>query len=239
MKKLTYGFHFVKGRSNGRISSFHRGGGNKKLVRLVDRFSSLYDVPAKVVRLEYDPCRSSKLALLAYTNGCLSYVPAVQNLMVGDYVCNSDSAHLLEQGNGFTLKLRFVKIGSKLSSVEFYPLSGASLSRAAGNYSVLVRKYSDGALLRLPSGEFRLFSLDCFCTVGSVSQVSVKSKLSKAGENRWHGIRPIVRGRAMNPVDHPHGGRTNGGMVPSTPWGQIAKGVKTSNSRSSLRLKSI
>jgi large subunit ribosomal protein L2 len=241
MKKLSYGFHFSNGRNRGLISSYHRGGGNKKQLRLIDRFRCLYNVSAKVVDIQYDPTRSAKISLVLYTNGIVSYLPAIQGLKIGSYV-KSITSIAEEQAPSFTqtglsCPLRFVKTGFRVCSIEFYPTYGSAVARSAGLFATLVRKYNDVALLRLSSGELRFFSLDCFCTIGTLLARKSSLDFVKAGVNRWAGWRPVVRGRAMNPVDHPHGGRTNGGMTPTTPWARWVKGQKTSRSTSTLRLR--
>jgi len=239
MKKLSYGFHFATGRNRGLISSYHRGGGHKKKLRVIDRFRFLYDVPAKVLSIDYDPTRSARLALLLYTNGFVSYVPAIEGVSVGSYVCSVDSSVNSERSElGLSCPLRFVKTGLRVSNIELYPGYGSTVVRASGVFATLIRKYESVALLKLSSGEFRFFSLASFCTIGAVLEPTRSLRSFKAGFNRWHGWRPVVRGRAMNPVDHPHGGRTNGGMTPTTPWARTVKGQKTSRSVSSLRLKS-
>jgi large subunit ribosomal protein L2 len=239
MKKLSFGFHSATGRSSGLISSYHRGGGNKKQFRLVDRFRCMYDVPAKVLAIRYDPKRSARLALLLYTNGFVSYTPAIAGVQVGTYVSSTKRVGLIESvEKGLNCQLRLVKTGLRVSNLELHPGFGASVARSAGLFAVVVRKYKDVALVKLSSGEFRFFSLDCFCTIGALLESLPSRSAFKAGFNRWHGWRPVVRGRAMNPVDHPHGGRTNGGMTPTTPWARTVKGQKTSRSVSPLRLKS-
>lgn len=239
MKKLLYGFHFAAGRNRGLISSYHRGGGHKKLFRIVDRFRFIYDIPAKVISIQYDPKRSARLALLMYTSGFVSYVPAIAGVSVGNYVLSINRSSNFERTEpGLSCPLRFVKTGLRVSNIELYPGYGAAIARSSGLFATLVRKYSDVALLKLASGEFRFFSLSCFCTVGVVFESPRSLRSFKAGFNRWHGWRPVVRGRAMNPVDHPHGGRTNGGMTPTTPWARSVKGQRTSRSTSPLRLKS-
>jgi large subunit ribosomal protein L2 len=237
MKKLKYGFHFVAGRSKGRIVSYHRGGGEKKSYYFIDRFRFLYDVPAKVYRLAYLPRSASKLTLLIYSNGFVSYVPAISGVLVGNYLKSSTFFAYEALSKGDSVQLQFVKSGSRVSSIELYPGFGSSIARAAGLFATVLRKYSNMVLLRLSSGEFRFFSSSCFCTIGGVLSTPFQvSRTHNAGFRRRLGWRPVVRGRAMNPVDHPHGGRTNGGMVPTTPWARHVKGQKTSRSTSALRL---
>jgi large subunit ribosomal protein L2 len=237
MKKLIYGFQLASGRSHGRISSFHRGGAKKRRIRFIDRFRSLFNVYAKVVDINYDPYRRTRLALLVYTNGFVSYIPAVAGVTVGKYLVSLEDSSQDIDLVGCGTFLRYVKVGLKISCIELYPGYGSAVARAAGLFATLLRKYETVALLKLSSGEFRFFSLDCRCTIGELVSPTPSKAISKAGYNRWFGRRPVVRGRAMNPVDHPHGGRTNGGMVPTTPWARSVKGQKTSRSTSSLRVK--
>jgi large subunit ribosomal protein L2 len=238
MKKLLYGFHSSVGKSRGQISSFHRGGAAKKNLHFIDRFRGLFGVSAKVIKFSYDPLRRTRLALLLYTNGFVTYVPAVKNVNIGSYVVSvgaNNASELFRPGT--SCLLRDVKPGLRISNVELYPGFGAAIARAGGLFAILLRKYEKVALLKLSSGEFRFFSLSCRCAIGELLPPNISKAASKAGHNRWYGWRPVVRGRAMNPVDHPHGGRTNGGIVPTTPWARQVKGQKTSRSTSSLRLK--
>jgi large subunit ribosomal protein L2 len=234
MKKLVYGFHFAAGRNNGLISSYHRGGANKRRIRFIDRFRFLYNIPGKILKVI--PNSNSPLALVLYTNGYLSYLPALSNFKERYISSIFSSSNTLHTKVGLSCPIKLVKTGSHISSVELYPSSGSKICRSSGLFCTLIRKYGDLALLKLPSGEYRFFSVEAFCTIGSILGRENRA-LFKAGQNRWKGKRPIVRGRAMNPVDHPHGGRTRGGMVPTTPWGRIAKGKKTSTSTSLLRLR--
>lgn len=237
MKKLYYGFHFVAGRSNGRITSYHRGGGTKKRYLFIDRFRVLYQLPAKVISFLTVSGSCRKVALLLYSNGIISFIPATVYLEEGDYVSSSflPTSDLNLIGSAFPLST--LKLGTRVSSVELYPGFGSAVARAPGLFATVIRKYVDLVLLRLSSGEFRFFLSTCFCTVGA-NQAPHKGSFSlNAGYSRRLGKRPVVRGRAMNPVDHPHGGRTNGGMVPTTPWARHVKGQKTSRSVTSLRLK--
>ena len=236
VKKLKYGFHKVYGRSKGRICSYHLGGGHKKLYRFIDYKRVLTGVPAKIIKIEKDPYRSAPLFLVGFSNGLLGYHLGISGLGVGDYleVSRCTSSDDLDQ-SGLSCPLGVVKVGCKVHNIEFYPGSGGALSRSAGSFSVILKKYPHKILLKLSSGEYRLFSSDCLCTIGRVSGINHKEiNLIKAGRVRWLGRRPIVRGQAMNPIDHPHGGRTNGGKVPVTPWGRIAKGKTTRKRRKNL-----
>jgi large subunit ribosomal protein L2 len=238
MKKLLYGFHSSTGRSRGQISSFHRGGASKRNFYFIDRFRGILNVSAKVLKFSYDPLRRTRLSLLLYTNGFVSFVPAVKGVEIGSYLSSvEDSLELELTSPGTSCCLKHVKPGLRVSNIELYPGFGASVARSGGLFAILLRKYERVALLKLNSGEFRFFSLNCRCTIGELLPPMSSKAVSKAGFNRWYGWRPVVRGRAMNPVDHPHGGRTNGGMVPTTPWARQVKGQKTSRSTSSLRIK--
>lgn len=238
MKKLSYGFHSSVGRNRGQISSFHRGGASKKNFYFIDRFRGLLGVSAKVLKIGYDPLRKTRLALLLYTNGFVTYIPAVKDLNVGSYTTSMGDTSASEVSRpGVSCLLRNVKPGLRVSNIELYPGFGSAIARSGGLFAILLRKYEKVALLKLNSGEFRFFSLNCRCTVGELLPPKISKSANKAGYNRWYGWRPVVRGRAMNPVDHPHGGRTNGGIVPTTPWARQVKGQKTSRSNSSLRLK--
>ena len=229
MKKLSFGFHQVVGRSKGKITSYQRGGGHQKRYRFVDFFRFLHGVEGKVLNIIHDPYRTSNLALIGYTNGLVSYMLAIDGIKVGDHyktVITFKNTDFTQKG--FTCRLGNVKVGLIVHNLEILPLNGGQLARSAGTGILLLKKYKDEGLVKLPSGKLMLVSLDCLCTIGNVSNIDHKLKsLKKAGRSRWLGIRPHVRGRAMNPVDHPHGGRTNGGIIPKTPWGRLAKGVPT------------
>lgn len=235
MKKLHYGFHLAVGRNHGRISSYHRGGGIKSSYIFIDRFRALSNLPAKVIGFYPVPKSFTRVALLLYTNGVISFIPGVTDLIVGEYLNPTDPT--VQSQSGQALPLSSVRPGTRVSSIELYPGFGSTVARAPGLFATVMRKYSDLVLLRLSSGEFRFFLTDCFCTLGANLSATRSSWMFKAGFSRSVGKRPVVRGRAMNPVDHPHGGRTNGGMVPTTPWARQVKGQKTSRSNSRFRLK--
>jgi large subunit ribosomal protein L2 len=217
------------GRNNaGRISVRHRGGGHKQRYRLVDFKRRKQDVPASVVRFEYDPNRSANLALLKYADGDWSYVLAPKGLKVGDTVVSSETAPIAV---GNCLPLRNIPVGTEVHGVELRPGKGAQIARSAGASVQLVAREGNNATLRLRSGEMRKVHAECRAIIGAVGngEHSLR-KLGKAGATRWRGIRPTVRGVVMNPVDHPHGGgegRTSGGRNPVTPWGVPTKGYKT------------
>lgn len=218
----------------GRITSRRRGGGHKKLYRIIDFKRSKLDINAKVQAIEYDPNRSALLALLAYTDGTKSYILAPQGLNVGDtiYAALATESHDYRPGNSFLLGS--IPPSTRVNSIELLPGRGAQIARAAGTSAELVSVEDGYAQLRLTSGETRLVSAKCRATIGEISNADHgKRKLGKAGRNRWLGKRPRVRGVAMNPVDHPNGGgqgKSKGGggrqhLV--SPWGQLAKGFPT------------
>jgi large subunit ribosomal protein L2 len=224
------------GRNNsGRITTRHQGGGHRQHYRVVDFRRNKDGVPATVERLEYDPNRTAHIALLLYRDGERRYVIAPRNLKAGDEVVSGETAPIKE---GNTLPLRNIPLGAVVHCIEMKPGKGAQLARSAGAAVQLVAKEGQYATLRLRSGEMRKVLSDCRATIGEVSNTEHNLRsLGKAGAKRWRGIRPTVRGVAMNPVDHPHGGgegRTSGGRHPVTPWGIPTKGHKTrSNKRTS------
>ncbi len=229
VKKLTEGLTKKGGRNNtGRITARRRGGGHKRLYRVVDFKRRNFDVPAKVMRLEYDPNRSAFIALIEYEGGEQSYILAPQRLAVGDMVISGERADI-KPGNA--MPLASIPVGTIVHNVEMKPGKGGQIARAAGTYVQLVGRDAGYALLRLGSGEVRMVRADCMASIGAVSNAdNANAKLGKAGRKRWIGKRPSVRGVSMNPVDHPHGGgegRTSGGRDPVTPWGKPTKGAKT------------
>jgi large subunit ribosomal protein L2 len=230
VKALTEGKKSTGGRNNhGHITSRRRGGGHKKAYRLIDFKRKKIDMPATVERLEYDPNRTAFIALIKYTDGELSYILAPQRLAVGDTVVSSNSADI-KPGNAMPLKN--MPVGTIVHNIELQPGKGGQLARSAGCYAQLIGKDSGYAQIRLNSGELRLVRGECFASIGAVSNPDNQNTvMAKAGRARWMGIRPSVRGIAMNPVDHPHGGRTNGGRQPVSPWGWKTKGKKTRNNK--------
>jgi large subunit ribosomal protein L2 len=237
VKTLTVGKSKTGGRNNqGRITSWHRGGGHKQKYRIIDFKRNKFDVIATVERIEYDPNRTAFIALIRYTDGELSYIIAPQKLAIGDQVVSSLTADI-KPGNAMPLKN--IPIGAIIHNVEMKPGKGAQLARSAGGYIQLVGKDVGKAQLRLRSGEVRIVSIDCMATIGVVSNPDQKNiQIGKAGRNRWLGRRPVVRGVAMNPIDHPHGGgegRTSGGRHPCTPWGKSTKGKKTRKNKSTSK----
>lgn len=217
---------------SGHMTVRHRGGGHKRRYRTVDFKRTKTGVPAKVAAIEYDPNRTAYLALLHYADGEKSYIIAPQKLAVGDTVVSSAHADI-KPGN--SLRLRYIPTGTVIHNVELRPGKGGQMARSAGTWAQLMAKEGKYALLRLPSGEIRQVLMTCRATVGAVSnREHENTSLGKAGRTRWKGFRPSVRGVAMNPVDHPHGGgegRTSGGRHPVTPWGQKTKGKKTRSNK--------
>jgi len=235
VKKLTEGLTGKGGRNNvGRITARRRGGGHKRRYRLVDFKRRKFDVPAKVVRLEHDPNRTAFIALIEYEDGEQSYILAPQRIGPGDTVVSGAKADI-KPGNA--MPLAAIPVGTIVHNVEMKPGKGGQLARSAGTYVQIVGRDSGYALLRLSSGEVRMVRAECMATVGAVSnQDQANIKLGKAGRKRWLGKRPSVRGVAMNPVDHPHGGgegRTSGGRNPVTPWGKPTKGARTRGKKKS------
>lgn len=221
------------GRNNaGRITTRHVGGGHKQHYRLIDFKRNKDGIAAKVERLEYDPNRSAHIALVCYTDGERRYIIAPRGLAVGDVVESGDAAPI-RVGN--TLPLRNMPVGSIVHCIELKPGKGAQLARSAGAGVQVVAREGAYATLRLRSGEMRRVLSDCRATLGEVSNSEHNLKsLGKAGAKRWRGVRPTVRGVAMNPVDHPHGGgegRTSGGRHPVSPWGTPTKGYKTRSNK--------
>ncbi len=237
VKKLTEGLSKKGGRNNrGRITARRIGGGHKRRYRIVDFKRRKRDVPATVERLEYDPNRTAFIALIKYDDGELSYILAPQRLAPGDKVIAAATADV-KPGNA--MPLRGMPIGTIVHNVEMKPGKGGQIARAAGAYVQLVGKDAGYALLRVASGEQRMVRAECMATIGAVSNPDNKNiKLGKAGRKRWMGKRPSVRGVAMNPVDHPHGGgegRTSGGRHPVTPWGKPTKGKRTRSNKQTDR----
>ena len=233
VKGLTEGKHSTGGRNNyGRITVRWRGGGHKRAYRLVDFKRTKLDMPAVVERLEYDPNRTAFIALIRYQDGELSYILAPQRLAVGDSVVAATQADV-KPGNA--MPLAAMPVGTIVHNVEMKPGRGGQIARSAGAYAQYVGRDAGNAILRLKSGEQRLVHQNCMATVGAVSNPDhANISIGKAGRNRWLGKKPSVRGVAMNPVDHPHGGgegRTSGGRHPVTPWGKPTKGKKTRNNK--------
>ncbi|GIL37769.1 50S ribosomal protein L2 [Roseiterribacter gracilis] len=229
LKKLVEGQSKSGGRNNtGRVTSWQKGGGHKQSYRLIDFKRRKFDVAGTVERIEYDPNRTAFIALITYEDGEQAYILAPQRLGVGDKVIAGEKVDV-KPGNA--MPLRSMPVGTIVHNVELRPGKGGQLARSAGTYAQLVGRDSGYAQLKLTSGELRTVRGECMASVGAVSNPDNSNQsLGKAGRNRWKGIRPHVRGVAMNPVDHPHGGgegRTSGGRHPVTPWGKGTKGNKT------------
>jgi large subunit ribosomal protein L2 len=237
-KSLLQGFRKKSGRNaNGRITARHRGGGHKRHYRIIDFKRDKIGIRANVVSIEYDPNRSARIALLSYVDGEKRYIIAPLNLKVGDIVISGTEADI-KPGN--TLPLSNIPLGTHVHNIELCIGKGGQIVRSAGTFAQLLAKEDKYALLKLPSGEVRRVIINCKATIGQIGNVIHENiSLGKAGRKRWLGIRPSVRGVAMNPVDHPMGGgegRSSGGRHPCSPWGQLAKGYKTRNKRKSKRL---
>ena len=235
VKHLTEGLTKSGGRNNtGRITARRRGGGHKRSYRIIYFKRTKFDMRATVERLEYDPNRSAFIALIKYEDGELAYILAPQRLAPGDSVVSGDSVDV-KPGNAMPLKS--MPIGTIIHNIEMKPGKGGQIARSAGAFAQLVGRDQGYAIVRLTSGEQRLILGTCMATVGAVSNPDQSNiKLAKAGRNRWLGKRPSVRGVAMNPVDHPHGGgegKTSGGRHPVTPWGKPTKGRRTRSNTTS------
>ncbi len=231
VKMLVEGKSKTGGRnSDGRITTRHIGGGHKQAYRLVDFKRRKHDVPATVERIEYDPNRTAFIALIKYQDGHLSYILAPQRLGPGDTVIAGDKVDV-KPGNA--MPLASMPIGTIVHNVELKPGRGGQLARSAGAYIQLVGRDAGWAILKLNSGETRRVRADCMATVGAVSNPDNSNQvIGKAGRKRWTGTRPTVRGITMNPIDHPNGGRTNGGKHFTTPWGKPTKGARTRKNKS-------
>ena len=225
------------GNNHGHVTSRRKGGGHKRKYRIIDFKRNKTDVNGKVERIEYDPNRSSFIALIKYADNEYNYIICPQKLSVGDQVLSSDSAEI-KPGN--CLKIKHIPVGTIIHNVEMKPGKGGQMIRSAGTFGQLAEKDQEYAQVKLVSGEMRSVRVECRATIGMVSNPDKKNeKLGKAGRNRWLGKRPSVRGVAMNPVDHPHGGgegRTSGGRNPVSPWGQSAKGKRTRNNKRTDKL---
>ena len=237
-KTLTKKYISTGGRNNvGRITVRSRGGGNKKKFRLIDFKRNKKDILGKVIRIEYDPIRTSYIALIEYEDNVKSYIVAPHKLKEGDTVVSGEKVDI-KIGN--CLPLKNIPVGTIIHNVEMKPGKGAQLGRSAGSSVNLLGKDSGNAIIKVSSGETRIVNENCCATIGIVSNPDNKNrKLGSAGKKRLLGRRPKVRGVAMNPIDHPHGGgegRTSGGRHPSTPWGKPTKGYKTRKNKKTDRL---
>jgi large subunit ribosomal protein L2 len=228
IKKRSGGRNF-----QGKITVRHRGGGAKKYIRKIDFKRDKFNVPAKVASIEYDPNRGARLALLHYVDGDKRYIISPVGLKVGDKVVSSKELIEIKKGNA--LPIKYIPAGVEVYNVEIVPGKGGKIARGAGNYISVMGVEKDFAQIKMPSGEIRLIKKECLCTIGQASNPDRRHlKLGSAGRKRRLGIKPTVRGTAMNPVDHPHGGgegkQSIGLKHPKTPWGKPALGVKTRRS---------
>jgi large subunit ribosomal protein L2 len=238
LKALTEGLTKSGGRNNaGRITAFRHGGGHKRVYRMIDFKRRKWGVAATVERLEYDPNRSAFIALVKYADGELAYILAPQRIKAGDSVIAGEKVDV-KPGNAMPLKS--IPVGTIVHNVELKPMKGGQIARAAGTYVQVVGRDSGFAQLRLSSGEIRMAPDTCMATIGAVSNPdNMNENWGKAGRSAWLGVRPSVRGVAMNPVDHPHGGgegKASGGRHPVTPWGKKTRGPKTRKKQPSDRL---
>jgi large subunit ribosomal protein L2 len=236
-KPLVEPLHSTGGRNNaGHLTSWWRGGGHKRMYRLIDFKRNKFGIPAKVTTIEYDPNRSARIALLTYADGEKRYILQPVGLKVGDTIVSGQNVDIL---SGNALPLKNIPLGTLLHNVELKPGKGGQIARSAGSSVQLVAKEGDYASVKMPSGEIRKINMECFATIGTVGNIDHENvSIGKAGRSRWKGQRPHVRGVAMNPVDHPLGGgegKTSGGRHPVTPWGMPTKGYKTRNSKTTDR----
>jgi len=217
------------GRNNtGKISVRHRGGGHKQLYRIIDFKRDKIGIKGKVIAIEYDPNRSARIALIEYADKEKRYIICPVGLKIGDEVMSGEMAEI---SPGNALPLKNIPVGTIIHNIELIPKKGAKLIRSAGSWAQIISKENDYAHIRMPSGEIRLIPVNCFATIGQVGNIDHSNiTIGKAGRTRHFGIRPTVRGTAMNAVDHPHGGgrgKSKGNNHPQSPWGQLAKGYKT------------
>ena len=229
LKSLTIGKHSTGGRNNlGRITSRSKGAGHKQKYREIDFYRKKDNLKAKIERIEYDPNRSAHVALIKYEDGLMSYIISPNKIKIGDEVVSGKNKEI-EIGN--CMPLSDIPTGTDIHNIELYPNGGGKLARSAGSSAQISGKDENYCIIKLGSGEIRKIINTARATIGSVSNTDHQNiKIGKAGRNRWKGRRPSVRGVAMNPVDHPHGGgegKTSGGRSPVSPWGQSAKGLKT------------
>jgi large subunit ribosomal protein L2 len=230
-KPLTEPLHQSGGRNNrGELTSWWRGGGHKRMYRVIDFKRDKRDIPGKVITVEYDPNRSSRIALVQYADGEKRYILQPNGLKVGDAVVAGDNVDILP---GNALPLKNIPLGTMIHNVELRPGGGGQVARGAGSAVQLIAKEGDYATVKMPSGELRRINMECLATIGQVGNIDHENvSYGKAGRSRWLGQRPHVRGVAMNPVDHPLGGgegKTSGGRHPVSPWGMPTKGYKTRN----------
>ena len=237
LKRLSAYKQRISGRNNkGHLTIRHRGGGHRKLYRMIDFRRDKRDIPARVASLEYDPNRSARIALLVYVDGDKRYILAPNGLAVGATVVAGEGSDILV---GNALPLKNIPLGTMVHNIELKKGKGGQMARAAGVAAQLLAKEAGYAQIKMPSGETRKVHLDCYATIGQVGNLDHENvSIGKAGRTRWMGIRPTVRGVVMNPIDHPHGGgegKTSGGRHPVSPWGQPTKGYKTRNNKRTQR----
>ena len=237
LKRLTRSKTRISGRNNkGRLTVRHRGGGHKRLYRIIDFIRDKREIPAVVVSLEYDPNRSANIALLAYADGEKRYILAPEGLAAGSSVLAGEAADILV---GNSLPLKNIPLGTMIHNIELKKGKGGQMARSAGTAAQLLAKEAGYAQIKMPSGEVRKVHLDCYATIGQVGNLNYENvSIGKAGRTRWLGIRPTVRGVVMNPIDHPHGGgegKTSGGRHPVSPWGVPTKGFKTRKNKRTQR----
>ncbi len=230
-RPLTENLHSSGGRNNqGHLTSWWRGGGHKRLYRIIDFKRDKKDIPGKISTIEYDPNRSARIALVTYADGEKRYILQPLGVKVGDTIVAGDTVDILP---GNAMPLKSIPLGTQIHNVELRPGKGGQIARSAGSSVQLVAKEGDYASVKMPSSEIRKINMECFATIGQVGNIDHENvSIGKAGRSRWLGIRPHVRGVAMNPVDHPLGGgegKTSGGRHPVTPWGMPTKGYKTRN----------
>lgn len=227
LKMLVKSLKSKAGRNNkGQITVRRRGGGHKQAYRIIDFKRQKFDLPANVERIEYDPNRTAYIALIKYTDSTYSYILAPQKIVVGDKIISSKKLLDIKPGNAMPLSV--MPIGTIVHNIEAKAGAGGTVARSAGNFAQLAGKDGGFGILKLQSGEIKRFPLECMATVGVVSNPDKKNAtIGKAGRSRWLGVRPHVRGESMNPVDHPHGGRTRGGRIPVSPTGVCARGGRT------------
>lgn len=234
-RSLLQSLHSVGGRNNsGTLTVRHIGGGHKRAYRVIDFKREKFNIPAKVMAIEYDPNRNTRIVLLQYADGEKRYIIMPEGLKVGDIVSSGDQA---EVKIGNALFFKNIPDGSLVHNIELEPGKGAKLIRSAGGFAQLLAKEGSYAQVKMSSGEVRKVSVNCLATIGQVGNIEYKNiSIGKAGRNRWLGIRPTVRGTAMNSVDHPHGGgrgKSKGANHPRSPWNKLAKGGKTRTNKSS------
>jgi large subunit ribosomal protein L2 len=237
LKRLTTHKRRISGRDNkGHLQVRHRGGGHKKLYRAIDFKREKREIPAKVLSIEYDPNRSARIALLSYADGEKRYILAPNGLKVGTTIIAGPGADILV---GNALPLKNIPLGTMVHNIELKLGKGGQMARSAGTAAQLLAKEAGYAQIKMPSGETRMVHLECYATIGQVGNLDHENvAIGKAGRTRWLGKRPTVRGVAMNPIDHPHGGgegKTSGGRNPVSPWGQPTKGYKTRNNKRTQR----